>query len=132
MLLNPLRLVRIRQGTHFKRNYLLLYYCYGHQEFVSAIYLWHTWRLTLDITTSEEIVIVIVQIKTQKKEEALQSIYSYMQTTVSKKSWTKLETYLQCLTQRQEQSKYENVIIREAFTKEGQTRRNQSKRHEKK
>ena len=32
--------------------------------------------------------------KTQKKEEALQSIYSYMQTTVSKKSWAKFHIFL--------------------------------------
>ena len=40
--------------------------------------------------------------KTQKKEESLQSIYSYMLTTVSKKSWAKMETFLQGVVQRGE------------------------------
>ena len=40
-----------------------------------------------------------------------------MLTKVSKKSWAKMETYLKGVEQRREQAMYNNVIIREAYTK---------------
>ena len=52
------------------------------------------------------------------RDASLKSIYSYIASTASKSSWSKLETF-QAVVQRGDQQKYREPVTEDAYAEEG-------------